>query len=91
MLRSLVYFSMAELQKLVTSICTSNNACATGTLQKCYRILRLTNESLERVYCNRILIPAIQKENEHVEKMWTSILCILFVATKLDFKMEHIT
>lgn len=83
MLRSLIFYYVAELQKLVTSIANCNQVCA---LQKCYRILRLTNESMERMYCNRVLVPAIRKENESMEKMWASILCILFVATNLEQK-----
>lgn len=83
MLRDLIFLSLAEIHKMVNHICSYRRSYAVGALSKCYRILHLTNQSLERVYFKRVLMPKLTAVR-HEEAFYTSLLCVLYVATSLD-------
>lgn len=83
MLRDLIFLSLAEMHKMVRHICSDHKSYAVGALSKCYRILHLTNQSLERVYFKRILMPKL-KAVQQGDAYYTSLLCVLYVATSLD-------
>jgi hypothetical protein len=83
MLRQLIFLSLTELQKMVNHICGYHRSYAVGALSKCYRILHLTNQSLERVYYHRILLPKL-KTLKQGDAFYTSLLCVLYVASNLD-------
>ena len=83
MLRQLIFLSLSELHKMVHHICGYHRSYAVGALSKCYRILHLTNQSLERVYFHRVLLPKFQAIQQG-DAFYTSLLCVLYVATNLD-------
>ena len=86
MLRQLIFLSLTELHKMVNHICGYHRSYAVGALTKCYRILHLTNQSLERVYFHRILMPKLKmvKTVKQGDAFYTSLLCVLYVASNLD-------
>lgn len=86
MLRDLIFLSLAEMHKMVRYICADQRSYARGALSKCYRILHLTNQSLERVYFKQILVPKLKVARQQ-DALYTSLLCVLYVATSLDSKL----
>lgn len=82
MLRNLILLSLSEIHRLVYNMCVYHQSYALGALHKCHNILKLTNESLERVYFRQIIVPKL-KRLQADQELITSVICILHVATKL--------